>query len=324
MKKITLVTILSAIMILISSIPALAVTTLSFSSTRLSVQQGEVFVLRLVLDPQDIKSYTAKMDLSFPADLLEIDSFAFASNWVGLPQPGYDLIDNTGGKFIKTGGFPAGVSAPVVFGTITFYVKSTGSGIVSLGNNSLVLNATNDDVFSSAPVQTVVSMTDSSVPFASEFNVPGQIPIGFTFDKDLRLGDYRIETAYLQLCLKNKFDLYRGDITGDFDGPTQVSVKDFQNRYFDGTLKPEGFSEEGTGLVDRSTRRSLNEICIREEKETPPVLFDITVEPTAAPTKGVSPFVVVVAVLLLAILAFIIYKRVNKMMVKKKIDRLSE
>ena len=148
MKKI-LLTIISALFgtaILVT--PVLAATTVSFSPPTVDTVQGEVFSVVVAISPQGVKSYTAKIELDYPADLLEVKSFSFASGWMPLTQSGYDLIDNTNGVLVKTAGYPGGVSSAVTFGTVSFLTKKTGSGSIKLGNGALVLDADNENVLS--------------------------------------------------------------------------------------------------------------------------------------------------------------------------------
>ena len=122
--------------------------TLSLSPANVSVKQGQTFNAVVSLDPQGSKDYTAKMELKFPADLLEVKSFSFAGNssWIALAQPGYDLIDNANGVLVKTAGYPGGLTAPATFGTVTFVAKKDGSGTVTVGSNAAVFDNTNKNV----------------------------------------------------------------------------------------------------------------------------------------------------------------------------------
>lgn len=300
-----------------------AATTFSFSSTEVSVPQGQSFILRLVFDPGGTNNYTAKIDLSFPSELVRIDSFQFAENWLALSQPGYDLIDNRAGTFVKTAGYPAGVSSPVVFGTVTFSVKRIGSGVIIVGDNSLILNAVSENVFAGLPVKATIIATGQATPFASEFDIPDRIPIGFFFEEDLVFGNRTIEVAYLQICLKSQFGLYRGVVTGEFDDATFEAVTEFQNRYFGGVLEPEYFAgKSGTGFVDEGTRTKLNRGCKSQvERETPPVIFDITVEPTILGEKE-RPFMVIIIGILIIIVAYFIHRKMYKARLREKIDQM--
>ncbi len=99
------------------------------------------------------------MELRYPADLMEVKSFAFANGWLALVQPGYDLSDKTNGVLIKTAGYPGGVSSPVAFGTASFLAKKSGNGTITLNSaNSLALDANNQNVIAGASAQTAVAV----------------------------------------------------------------------------------------------------------------------------------------------------------------------
>lgn len=157
MKKIFTI-ILGWLGILVFATPVLATTNLLLTPATIDVAEQEHFTLMVSVSPKGIKNYTAKVELEYPADLLEVESFAFASNWLQLNQPGYDLIDNTNGLLIKTGGFPGGVSELITFGTVLFSAKKTGEGIIKIGEDSLVLDAENQNVLIGPLVQTSVTI----------------------------------------------------------------------------------------------------------------------------------------------------------------------
>jgi len=92
----------------------------ALSPISVSVEKGKTFSVTAVVDPAAAKIYTAKVELSYPADVLEVTSFSFAQKWMALSQEGYDLMDNAAGKMIKTAGYPGGLLTKQRFGTITF------------------------------------------------------------------------------------------------------------------------------------------------------------------------------------------------------------
>jgi len=139
--------------------PALAATSVSFTPVNVSVRQGQTFTLTIGVNPQGVKNYTAKTELHYPADLLEVKSFTFAPSWMPLAQTGYDLTDNTNGVLIKTAGYPGGLSSTATFGTVSFLAKKSGSGTITLNSgNSLALDANNQNVIAGASVQTAVAI----------------------------------------------------------------------------------------------------------------------------------------------------------------------
>lgn len=126
--------------------PVMAITDVVLSPTDINVLEGESFNIFVSINPQEIKNYTIKMELDFPADLLRVESFEFTDNWLALPEIGYDLIDNNNGKLIKTAGYPGGISAKDNFGVISFVALKTGEGVVKTGDNSLALDMDNRNV----------------------------------------------------------------------------------------------------------------------------------------------------------------------------------
>jgi len=135
-----------------------AATTVSFSPTAVNVTAGQTFNLSVAVNPQGIKNYTIKLELKYPADLLEVKSFSFASGWMVLTQTGYDLIDNSSGTLIKTGGYPIGLASATQFGTVSFYAKKAGNGQIQTGASSLALDGQSQNVLSGTS-QTLVTIS---------------------------------------------------------------------------------------------------------------------------------------------------------------------
>ncbi len=142
-----------------------------------TVEAGRTFTLPVTIDPEGEKQYTARFTLAFPSALLEVTSFSFAPRWLGVPQPGYDLVDNKSGQLIKTAGFPRGFSAPKSFGTVTFRAKAAGEAIITVGPRSFVLNAQNTSTLESLP-QVVVAATEGFPTKASPVTPLPNLPQG--------------------------------------------------------------------------------------------------------------------------------------------------
>ena len=130
--------------------PAFAATTISLTPANISLREGQTISLAMEINADGIKNYTVKTELQFPKDLIEIQSFSFGSGWMMLSQPGYDLIDNEKGTLVKTAGYPGGVSAKTLFGTVLFKAKKNGTGAVILSGNSFALDAKNQNILNSA------------------------------------------------------------------------------------------------------------------------------------------------------------------------------
>jgi hypothetical protein len=163
MKKITIAIILGLLGVIISTASASAASSFQFSPASFNTNPGKTFTLTITLDPQGVKNYTAKAEISFPADLLGANSFTFGSNWMAIAQTGYDLTDNGSGILIKTAGYPGGASNPVTFGTISFTTKKEGSGTITITGNSFALDATNQNVLSNISVQSAVVVKKAAV-----------------------------------------------------------------------------------------------------------------------------------------------------------------
>ncbi len=144
--------------------PALAATSVSFTPINVNIREGKNFAFIIGINPQGAKKYTAKTELRYPADLMEVKSFTFANNWMALSQSDYDLTDNTNGILIKTAGYPGGVSSPIVFGTVSFLAKKSGNGTITLNNNSFVLDANNQNDLVNTLTQTAVIISALSTP----------------------------------------------------------------------------------------------------------------------------------------------------------------
>lgn len=101
----------------------------------------------------------------------------------------------------------------------------------------------------------------------------------FLFEKDLKTGASGKDVEELQRCLKKESvggpDIYPdGEITGYFGAKTKEAVIKFQEKYGDSILVPWGF-DEGTGIVSRTTREVLNELCFQSKTENQILEFRI-------------------------------------------------
>lgn len=99
----------------------------------------------------------------------------------------------------------------------------------------------------------------------------------FQFKSDLLERSRGKEVEELQKCLLREPGVYPGgEVTGLFGPKTKAAVILFQEKYAKDILEPWGF-EKGTGLVSKSTRGKLNELCggIAKE-ETERLSFSLT------------------------------------------------
>ncbi len=98
------------------------------------------------------------------------------------------------------------------------------------------------------------------------------------FKSELKVGSRGNEVTGLQTCLSRDPEIYpEGKITGYFGSQTKAAVIKFQEKYYEEILEPWGF-KSGTGMVGRTTRTKLNEVCLKPPKETPLQFTLITVE----------------------------------------------
>jgi len=170
MKKITT-------FISILTLSAVASTTFSagfsFVPASGSYTAGQTYTVSILVNPQGDTVYTAKAEINFPSDLLQVQTFSYGSSWIPLPQPGYDLVDNVNGKIIKTGGYPGGLKTSHTFGTITFLAKKSGNAALIVANGSQLLDGTNNNSLSGSPSATF-SILEKSPKSAAPTQIPEQ------------------------------------------------------------------------------------------------------------------------------------------------------
>jgi len=156
MKKILIGSTSVIVGILMMAAPVLA-TTLSFSPSALQVSKGKSVSLSIVANPAGATDYTEKVELRYPADLLQVTSFNFTNAWMALAQPGYDSTDNVNGILVKTAGYPGGFSSPTAVGTVTFRALKVGSGTITVGGNSVAFQVSTQSVLTGSPVYANIS-----------------------------------------------------------------------------------------------------------------------------------------------------------------------
>jgi len=156
MKKEILVLISLFIMMPVVS---LAASTILFNPANGSYQSGQVFKVQILVNPQGSKIYTVKAEIKYPANMLEVQSFQFSDKWMPLVQPGYDVVDNSKGVLIKTGGYPGGFDSVETLGTITFKAKDVGTASLSFGSNSMTLDDLGANSLSLASAKAIFNLT---------------------------------------------------------------------------------------------------------------------------------------------------------------------
>lgn len=164
MKKITSIGIIALIGALASALPAFAATDITLSRTDIKASAGTTFALTISVAPQATTDYAEKVELDYPANLLEARSFGFANNWMALSQTGYDVTDNVNGVLVKTAGYPGGITSATQFGTVVFYAKKAGSGTITIGGNSVSFQVSGETPSSGAGAALTIAASTAAAP----------------------------------------------------------------------------------------------------------------------------------------------------------------
>ncbi len=97
----------------------------------------------------------------------------------------------------------------------------------------------------------------------------------FQFKEDLKLGSRNKEVEELQRCLSKLEDVYpEEEITGYFGNKTKDAVIMFQEKFREEILEPWNFTK-GTGMVSKTTREKLNELCFSDAEEIIPLELEL-------------------------------------------------
>ncbi|MBI2409522.1 hypothetical protein HYV30_00585 [Candidatus Kaiserbacteria bacterium] len=161
-KKILLASALLAALVPVAAFAS----SITLAPASVATTEGKSFSVAVAVDPASGKAYTARANLSFDPSAVTLVGFSFAPKWMQLPQEGYDLEDNAGGKLAKTGGYPGGITTATVLGTATFRAKTTGVTTISATGDSLILDASNQNAVSGA--QGSVRVSIAAVPVAPQ------------------------------------------------------------------------------------------------------------------------------------------------------------
>lgn len=122
--------------------PVVFAANIVFTPSTVNVTTGNSFTVQVSINPQ-VKVGAVEVELKYPADLLEVTGFTLDSHWMAA---GDNSIDNAKGVAVKSGGYPGGITSQTVFGTVSFKAKKAGSATISLGSNSMALNASSANV----------------------------------------------------------------------------------------------------------------------------------------------------------------------------------
>lgn len=97
----------------------------------------------------------------------------------------------------------------------------------------------------------------------------------FQFKSYLKKNSQGTEVQELQRCLAMFEDVYpEAEVSGYFGEKTEAAVIKFQEKYKEEILEPWGFSK-GTGIVSKTTRSKLNEVCFDSKDEVLALKFSI-------------------------------------------------
>ncbi len=142
-----------------------------------NIEANKTFTVSVYVTPSTSASiYTAQANISFPADLVSVESFNFASAWFPMNQAGYDLIDNTKGKLIKTAGYPSGFNKETLLGTIVFKSKKLGAVSISINKESYILDMDSNNVLKNYGAISINSDTSVIPPVTPITPTPNPTP----------------------------------------------------------------------------------------------------------------------------------------------------
>lgn len=239
-----------------------------------SYTTGEQFPVKVLVSSTNVKMNAVGADISFSPENLEIISISETLSLVDVWGEEPNFSNDTGQISLEgliLDGYQ-GLSGEIV--TLIFRAKDPGKTAVRFSSGSiLAYDGLGTNVLSGFQDANFI-IKGMPVP---TFEIPENIPDGFQFTKNLKLFDNNIDIAYLQLCLTYE-GLYSEDITGYFDSKTEKAVIDFQEKYSDDILVQKELTK-GTGLVRKTTREKLNDICplLAEKEKLPEQLFDISI-----------------------------------------------
>ena len=276
--------IITLLVVVFAVMPALAATTVLFSPSSVSVEEGRQFTLRLIVYPHEVENYTAMIQVRYPEDLLKAESFNFIGDWFPVLQPGYDGIDNTEGVLIKTAGYPGGFSEPKVFGEITFVGKKTGKGVVRVGGYSMVFDKSSQNVLVGPLGQVSVSVEMPGTGEGEAVTGEGEAVTG---EGEVVTGEGEVVTGEEEIIPLEE------EIT-----PEEEEI----------------ISPEEEEIISPEEE----EIISPEEEIIPTPLFDVIIEPEVKEKRNIMPIIIIVLfiVAILIVVSSIIYRRKKKSLLK--------
>ena len=177
-KKFTLLSVVALFLLVLVPQISLA-NSFTLRSSAKNIEANKTFTVSVYVTPSTSANiYTAQANISFPADLVSVESFSFASAWFPMNQAGYELIDNTKGKLIKTAGYPGGFSKEMLLGTLVFKSKKVGAVSISINKESYILDMDSNNVlknYGSISINSDASVVPPVIPTPSPEN-PSTLP----------------------------------------------------------------------------------------------------------------------------------------------------
>ena len=151
---------LTAIAILIASFAfagqASAATTASLTSVA-NVTAGQTFNVTVSVNPNGTANFASKIEVTYPAAMVEVVSFTQNNAWTALNQPGYDVLDAAKGSLTKTAGYANGFTSSTVFGTITFKAKSAGTAVIKIGSGSMAFEESSQNAITGSSASVAIA-----------------------------------------------------------------------------------------------------------------------------------------------------------------------
>ncbi len=283
---------------------------------------GEQFSINIFVSSDAQEMNAAKATIKSLNNNLQIVSVSQAGSiidfWAQKPQ----LNGNNSAYFegVMLGSGYSGSAGKLV--TLVVRARAVGSTALVVSSGSVLAN---DGLGTKLSTNLGKANFSVSAKKTESTLVSKSIPDRFVFTKDLQQRDKGEEVKSLQICLKD-LGFYTEDITGYFGTKTKQSVMDFQEHYQEDILTPWGF-EQGTGLVQKTTREKLNAVCFKEtligeikqpkEEKTIPNEV-VTKEKTSFYTNvwfwvGTTAFLLIVVILLLLIIISLLLRRTSEL-----------
>lgn len=159
---------LTLFLLLIMIVPQVSLASaISLRSSTKTIEPSKTFSVSIYVNPSSVASYTAQANIAFPADLVSVESFTYAASWFPINQAGYDLIDNSAGKVIKTAGYPNGFSTDTLLGTMILKSKKAGNVTISINKDSYVLDVDSNNTLNSYGTFSVTISSPVVTPVAT-------------------------------------------------------------------------------------------------------------------------------------------------------------